>query len=93
LQQVKHSNGSTHQNLKESETSQSAIDIGEDPQLIEDKKYTLSTREADSDEDNFDSELRKPRLRREVGGVKKVADALRKISRPEDEIVLHPKPR
>ena len=79
--------------MKHSEISHAAIDQGEDSQLINDNKFTLSTCEANSDEDSFDSELRKPRLRREVGGVKKVADALRKISRPEDEIVLHPKPR
>ena len=46
-----------------------------------------------SEEDNFESELRKPPSRREVGEVKRVADQLRKISRPEEEIYLHPKPR
>ena len=49
--------------------------------------------EGESDDEIVDIQLRKPRLRHEVGGVKKVADALRKISRPEQEIVLHPQPR
>lgn len=49
--------------------------------------------DGESDEEIVDIQLRKPRLRHEVGGVKKVADALRKISRPGQEIVLHPKPR
>ena len=46
-----------------------------------------------SEEDNFESELRKPHSRKEIGEVKRVADVLRKISRPEEEIFLHPKPR
>ena len=46
-----------------------------------------------SEEDSFETELRKPPSRREIGEVKRVADQLRKISRPEEQIVLHPKPR
>ena len=53
----------------------------------------ISQFEGESDDEIADIQLRKPRLRHEVGGVKKVADALRKISRPEQEIVLHPQPR
>ena len=46
-----------------------------------------------SEEDSFETELRKPPSRREIGEVKRVADQLRKISRPEEQIVLHPRPR
>ena len=52
-----------------------------------------TTTEAKIDEDDFESELRKPPARREIGEVKRVADQLRRISRPEEEILIHPKPR
>ena len=52
-----------------------------------------STNVAKLDEDDFESELRKPPARREIGEVKRVADQLRIISRPEEEVLLHPKPR
>lgn len=52
-----------------------------------------STTVAKLDEDDFESELRKPPARREIGEVKRVADQLRRISRPEEEILIHPKPR
>ena len=52
-----------------------------------------SSNVAKLDEDDFESELRKPPSRREIGEVKRVADQLRRISRPEEEIVLHTKPR
>jgi hypothetical protein len=62
-------------------------------QADDNKTRTDNTKAVASDEDNFESELKKPPSRREIGEVKRVADQLRKISRPEEEIVLHPKPR
>ena len=59
----------------------------------ENKSSSENTTVAASDEDNFESEIRKPPSRREIGEVKRVADQLRKISRPEEEIYLYPKPR
>ena len=76
-----------HQNQNKSELNQASVDTNENPRLIENKKLT------DSEEEIFEGQLRKPRLRHEVGEVKNVADALRKISRPAEEIVFHPKPR
>ena len=63
------------------------------PKTIGGKTFQRSEFSAVSDEDSFESELRKPPSRREIGEVKRVADQLRKISRPETEIILHPKPR
>ena len=62
-------------------------------QADDNKTRTDNTKVVASDEDNFESELRKPPSRREIGEVKRVADQLRKISRPEEEVFLHPKPR
>ena len=65
----------------------------EEIKTIDEKQLGKSECTSVSDEDSFESELRKPPARREIGEVKRVADQLRKISRPETEIVLHPKPR
>jgi len=57
------------------------------------KEISKEDSKGTSEEDSFETELRKPPSRREIGEVKRVADQLRKISRPEEQIVLHPKPR
>ena len=59
------------------------------PELRKELRDTLPRSAAESDEESEDNFVTKPHRKHEVGEVKKVADALRKISRPEGEITLH----
>ena len=83
-------------NLKPSGTNKDDTNSSQegDVKIIDDKPFGRpECAVVVSDEDSFESELRKPPSRREIGEVKRVADQLRKISRPEQEIIIHPKPR